>query len=49
MLDQLTQLMTAAKVMVNPEVDPTSDEVLAHCPYHPQINFYRAARDSFIE
>ena len=24
-------------------------EVLPHCPYHPQIDFYHAARDAFLE
>ena len=26
-----------------------NEEVLPHCPYHPQIDFYHAARDAFLE
>ena len=51
--------MSTAAVMIRPK-EETEDisvfynedgpiEVLPHCPYHPQIDFYRAARDAFLE
>ena len=46
----LNQFLTAAKiVIVNDKEEISSSEVLPHCPYHAQIDFFNAARDTFYE
>jgi hypothetical protein len=48
----LSKLMSTASVMVTPKKDVAlvaSDEVLPHCPYHPQIDFYNAALSNFLD
>ena len=45
--------MQTAAVFIAPKEEEafvdTTTEVLAHCPYHAQIDFYHAARDTFLE